>query len=36
MLNRIELWDPEKWQAYVDESQQNYSEIAENIAELNF
>ncbi|MFC2091487.1 division/cell wall cluster transcriptional repressor MraZ [Elusimicrobiota bacterium] len=34
MLDRIELWNPESWKKYFDNSQRNYSELAENIAEL--
>ncbi len=34
MLNRIELWNPRRWVEYFQKSQKNYSEHAENIAEL--
>lgn len=33
MLNRIELWNPDKWEEYSHKSEEKYSELAENIAE---
>ncbi len=36
MLNRVELWDPEKWAEYFNKSEKDYAELAENIAELDF
>ncbi|MFH1414782.1 MAG: division/cell wall cluster transcriptional repressor MraZ [Elusimicrobiota bacterium] len=36
MLNRIEFWNPKKWNEYFQKSEKNYSELAENITELDF
>jgi MraZ protein len=34
MINRLEIWNPEKWEEYSNKSEEKYSELAENIAEL--
>ncbi len=32
--NRIEIWSQERWDKYMDEAEQSYESIAENIVEL--
>lgn len=32
--NRIEIWSKDRWTHYMDEAEQSYEEIAENIVEL--
>lgn len=34
--SRVEVWSKEKWEAYFEESQESFSDIAENIADLDF
>jgi MraZ protein len=34
MINRVELWNPQKWEEYFSGAEKDYSELAENIAEL--
>ncbi|WP_027963097.1 division/cell wall cluster transcriptional repressor MraZ [Halalkalibacillus halophilus] len=32
--NRVELWDKEQWDAYVEESEDSFAEIAENMMDF--
>ncbi|MGY3714017.1 division/cell wall cluster transcriptional repressor MraZ [Sutcliffiella cohnii] len=32
--NRIEIWSKEKWEGYVEESEDSFAEIAENLADF--
>lgn len=34
MIDRVELWNPKKWDEYLSKAQKNYAELAENIADL--
>jgi len=34
MLNRVEIWNPQKWEKYSSSSEKNFVEIAENLEEF--
>ncbi|SFE41115.1 division/cell wall cluster transcriptional repressor MraZ [Alteribacillus iranensis] len=34
--SRVEVWSKERWETYFEESQESFSDIAENIADLDF
>jgi MraZ protein len=32
--SRVEIWSKERWESYVDDAQESFEEIAENIVDL--
>ncbi len=36
MVNRIELWNPDEWEKYSKKCEDSYSDLAENMTEIDF
>lgn len=34
--DRIEIWDEERWKAYIAETEENFEELAEQMADFGF